>query len=302
MNTNAVALFSDTQMLPGLHVTVWSLLNALEPEERAKFDLHIFLDGVSSSEKNLIRSTCEQNGDYQRVHIHDFAPKAPPGGNALHGNQTAYGRLFLATLLNEYEKCIYLDSDLVVNRSVVELFDQFDGLSVILVADTGARYYSVDRALFNAAQLPLDGPYFNTGVLGIDLDLWRKRGVTDACFVVAKKFKGLSKSADQGLLNTVLFDSFKEVGRCWNWPMAWNSEPLTKLEKKIYHFVASPKPWDLGGKQLHPNYQVWFQIYRKTAIGEVPHLNYSTMKRKFLISKSLFRAWKTKVLYSLKAL
>jgi len=54
---NTVALFSDKHMLPGLHVTLLSLLRALSPEWAPKTKVMLYLDGVPRSEQDLLRRT-----------------------------------------------------------------------------------------------------------------------------------------------------------------------------------------------------------------------------------------------------
>ena len=56
-----VALFSDKYMLPGLHVTLCSLLEAL-PERAPELIINIFLDKVSETEKQLLDLTIRKSG------------------------------------------------------------------------------------------------------------------------------------------------------------------------------------------------------------------------------------------------
>ncbi|MES2937413.1 MAG: glycosyltransferase [Pseudomonadota bacterium] len=284
-DTKPVALFCDTKMLPGLHVTLASLLQALEPGRESELEVHLFLDKVGARDRLLLQQTFEQGARGACLVLHEFSPPAPDGGNTLHGNTTTYGRLHLHTLLAGHDRCVYLDSDLVVNRSVLDLFAAFDGTAVLLADGTGRRDDSVDTELFRAAGIDVTGPYFNAGILGIDLALWRRRGISQACEETARKYAGMFRSADQALLNTVLHDGFKPVGTDWNFPLYPSTPELPRLEARIYHFVGSPKPWDPFGRSVVRNHPLWMAAYRKTAIGGRSYLRYASLGRSVRIFK-----------------
>jgi len=289
-----VAFFSDTRALPGLHVTIATLLKSLRPGEGGEIALHIFLDNVSSSERNLLKATHKRNAQGTELHFHNFTPSAPTGGNSLHGNNTAYGRLYLPYLLSEYDKCIYLDCDLFVNRSIVGLFDEFDEQNVLIVDGVGIRSQSLENKLFKEANLDMNGFCFNSGVMGINLKLWRERDVSRICNNTAELYKGLFLSADQALLNTALHDSFKSVGGKWNTHLYPSSPQISALDERIYHFVGSPKPWDFLGSRLTSNYELWRTQYIDTAAGNVWHLKYTSIQRSLRISMQTVRAWQAR--------
>jgi hypothetical protein len=35
---------------------------------------------------------------------------------------------------------------------------------------------------------------------------------------------------------------------------------------RLLHFVEYPKPWDLGAEFIHPQYELWRNVLRKTAM------------------------------------
>lgn len=286
----AVAFFCDSVMLPGLHVSLATLLQSLRPGGEDELDVHLFLDDVRGAEKDLLRRTADIRSLGRRLMLHDYSPSAPAGGNTLHGNTTTYGRLYLADLLPNYDQCVYLDSDLLVNRCVLELFREFDGKSAVLADGAGQRRYSNDTELFAAAGVDLQGPYFNAGVLGMDLRLWRERGISRACEEAARRHAGLIRNADQALLNTVLHDDFKSVGVDWNLPLYPTTAPVGEPRRCIYHFVGSPKPWDVLGSRVVRNHPLWLAAYRTTAIGDRSYLRYASVRRSLRTWKSLARA------------
>jgi lipopolysaccharide biosynthesis glycosyltransferase len=285
----AVAFFSDRAMLPGLHVTLSSLLRAL-PADAPDVDLHVFLDRVTAQEKQLLRSTHQQNPCGTKLVLHDYSPISPAGGNSLHGNLMAYGRIYLAQLLPEYEHCVYLDCDLFVNRSVLDMFDCFDDEALSLVDGTGRRGDSLDKNLYALAGLDQEGPCFNSGVMGMNLRLWRDGAIAHSIVEVARKYAGKFNSADQALLNVALCDRFKCLGGSWNTALYPSTVRVEKREARIYHFVGSPKPWDVFGRHLVTNFAMWHEEYLTTAVAGRSALRYASLKRSARISRQYFKA------------
>lgn len=283
-------------MLPGLHVALLSLLEALGEGDRREVSIHLFLDDVPAEETRLLRETVALCGNKPvALFIQEFSPKAPTGAVGLHGNSTVYGRLGLPGLLPDAERSLYLDSDLVIHRDIREVFEHFDGEHVLLVDGAGTRQYALERDLFAKAGLDLGGPVFNSGVMGIDLALWRTTGVAEKCAEVAQRYGKELLSADQALLNIALADAFKALGDTYNTQLFPWAAPVGRLEPRIYHFVGSPKPWDPFGRWFSSHYPLWSPIYKRTAIGHRSPLRYATRGRTFNIARQILRSAVRKV-------
>ncbi len=137
-------------------------------------------------------------------------------GNTLHGNSTAYGRLYLAQLLSGYRRCVYLDCDLIINTSLDPLFRWPLGGALLAGDCTGDRVSSLDKNLFVNAGMRMEGSCFNSGVLVLDLDEWRNSGASELCEATARKFAGQFASADQALLNVAFHDRVVSFGSKFN--------------------------------------------------------------------------------------
>jgi len=292
---NAIAFFSDMPMLPGLHVALATLLRSLHKhEETAGLAIHVFLDGVPSSEFERLRETHRLCQTDVPLECHAYSPRLPPGAKSIHGNTTAYGPLYLAELLPEVQHCLYLDTDVYVNRSIGELLKLADSETLVLADGSGIREKDLDWELFAAAGLDLSGPCFNSGVMCLNLDLWRQRSITELCYETAATYTDSIKSADQPLLNAALHDSFRSVGDDWNTKLYPSDPPLAHLEDRIYHFVGSPKPWDFLGKHLNNHYPIWQETAETTALGNQTGFRYLSLDRSLRIGRQAFRAWRQK--------
>jgi lipopolysaccharide biosynthesis glycosyltransferase len=287
-----IAIFSDRLMLPGMHVTLATLLRTLEAEEARRYEVHLFLNGVNEREQGWLRETHARHSRGSGLLIHDYVPAAPVGGRLYYGTATAYGRLYLAQLL-PYDRCLYLDCDLYLNRSVGGLWELIDEEHVLVVDGAGVRGNSVDRELFLRTGIDLNGRYFNSGVMGMNLKLWRERGIMEQCEELALQHGEWFLSADQAVLNVVLHDAFRSAGVEWNTSLYPTAPQLNRVESRVYHFEYSPKPWDILGRHLHGNYSLWSDVYRQTAIAHRHPLRYTSSRRLRKILPSLYKAWQS---------
>lgn len=280
-----VVFFSDREMLPGLHVALRSLLVS---GKTRPFRVHVFSDGLTKKDKDTIRATFDLIGAEATLSIVEYTPRFPPLTNSLHGNRTTYGRLYIADLLPEFESCIYVDSDVLICADVAGILDQITGELLLAADGGGVRKHSLDHMLFQKAGLPMDGFCFNAGVLWMNLAMWRKTSALEKCDQVAAKYPGQFLSADQSLLNVTFHDQFESFGDKFNTKLTPAAEMPSIDEEAIFHFVGSPKPWDLGGAMLHRSYAFWIKEYNKTAIGTIRPSKFTSWNRRIRIANSLY--------------
>lgn len=113
-------------------------------------------------------------------------------------NRSAYGRIFLDSLC-DLDRIIYVDSDTVINGSLEYLLSLNMNDSLIAgVQDTVNPYYILNIGLNHSHRYINDG-----GVIVLNLDMWRKKNITDKCIEFVYKFKGNPPHNDQGTINAV---------------------------------------------------------------------------------------------------
>ncbi|MCP4128842.1 MAG: glycosyltransferase family 8 protein [Gammaproteobacteria bacterium] len=184
--------------------------------------------------------------------------------------RAAYYRLLLPDLLpHELEKVIYLDSDLIVNTDIGKLWDlDIEDNHILAVQEQGhsAQLLSSADGLLMYKELNID-PYakqFNSGVMLINLDKWRKDNIFQKVIECLKEHQKLVRWWDQDGLNAVLADSWGEIDHRWNLLSqifsnpSWQDSPIKDEETYqqlirhpyIIHFNTSSKPWHKENK--HP--------------------------------------------------
>jgi lipopolysaccharide biosynthesis glycosyltransferase len=281
-----IALFVDRNMLPGLHVTIYSCLLNYDGQSKPRF--HVFYEQLGDSDLSALRRTLDKTGKNYQLVVHKFVPRLE-GLRSLHGNFMTYGRIFLPQLLPTCERVLYLDSDLIVCCDVSPLGNvSFNGFPIAAVS--GGRFETaLEREFFMELGFDLTVPCFNAGVLLLDLKLWRQQDLTTACLEFGAAYSTKLRAADQTLLNAFFYQRFQPLSTKFNRPVGPMDPPITQEESVIYHFVGSPKPFDLFGEHLHNSSEVFNHYLAKTAVAYRRKANLSLLLRTPRIGRSIWR-------------
>ena len=142
----------------------------------------------------------------------------------------------------EYDKIIFLDSDLIVIKSIDHLFDE-------VMSDFAA-----------CACTPYWEDIFNSGVMVVRPD---KNIFHD--LMAKKDILPTYDGSDQGFLNSY-FKDWHKLDIKYNAGKRIYSEQREKwdqIDKHVIHFVGC-KPWLGGEKGYEELEKLWFEIYKKT--------------------------------------
>jgi len=180
-------------------------------------------------------------------------------------SEAAYYRLFIPSLLPEYEKIIYLDIDIIVTGDIAELYDLELG-DCYLAAIPDIRF-NADANLRHYAEiilgLPKTQPYFNSGILVINLRQCRKDKMEKKFLNLLSTLKFIQYH-DQCILNAACFEKTLLLDYGWNFQLfnlSYLIDPASlRGDIKIVHFLAD-KPWRHPN---HPNAQLWWKYHVPT--------------------------------------
>lgn len=176
---------------------------------------------------------------------------------------STYYRLLAARLLPpDLGKVLYLDSDVIVRRSLKELWNtNVDGYAMAAVTD----YWQDPRE----RGLPEGAQYFNAGVLLINLQFWRRNEIPGQAIDFIRQNPEKVPFWDQDALNAILVNQWVELPTCWNvqYEESWwqNSEIRSETNPVIVHFVTGDKPWHWSNK--HPFKPEYHKYRLKTPWG-----------------------------------
>jgi lipopolysaccharide biosynthesis glycosyltransferase len=254
--------------------------SALEHLQRDRTLLLYVIDGgiTGSSKQKILRSI-----DPQRCVVTWLQPnlelltEVPVFG---HFNFTTYLRLLIPDLLPEtIQKVIYLDSDLVVNADLGQLWDlSIADQYLLAVQQTSIPYVSSASGLANYEALGIspDCKYFNGGVLVINLEKWRQEKVGLQALNYILEYKEQIRFADQDGMNATLAGRWGELDPRWNQTpdifkfASWQESPFTEevfnqllTDPYIIHFASAAKPWN--SREIYPANDLFFQYVDQTA-------------------------------------
>jgi lipopolysaccharide biosynthesis glycosyltransferase len=254
--TLAVALCTDRMMEAPLHAAACSMLAHASVE----LDFYFMLNGFDAKRRDLLRNSLDLSGKPYRATFVD-----EPGANelatlrAFHGNRTPYYRLFLPEVVPA-DRLLYVDSDTVSVIDVAPLLAlPMSHASGFVPAGVTGTY--IERELFAKIGLPPDTPAFNSGVMLFDLKAWREQKLGKATLDFCHKYQ----EYDQTGLIAMAAGRFDQLEDRYNAPL-YTSSPLAIAREYpgIYHFVGSPKPWDIGGRQFHSCFAIYAGALEKT--------------------------------------
>jgi lipopolysaccharide biosynthesis glycosyltransferase len=236
----------DERYLPHAATMLCSLL-----EHNTVGRIHFFYSSIASPELAKLKSLVARYqtvitfyemvaADFQGLRVDKYVSIA------------VYYRILAPRLLPaDINKILYLDSDLIVRRSLKKLWDT-DLTDQALAAVPDYGYYGEEAG--KALGLPAGAKYFNSGVLLINLQFWRQNNILERTINFVKTNPERVPYWDQDALNAILVHHWIELPEYWNTQsMAineWLCTSMTRagMDAAIVHFTATVKPWHWASK------------------------------------------------------
>lgn len=179
-------------------------------------------------------------------------------------NLAALRRLELPDLLPDNHRVIYLDADTIVQDDLSELWDETQGDGAIwarqdwMFPDASHPYLEERRRWLGMR--PGD-PYFNSGVLVLDLDVWRKEDLSARVMTFLRANGAYCPWPDQDALNAVFRGRWNPLSARWN---RYPAELSDREARGIIHFIgAGQKPW-IEGTDETPARQIFQDYVQRT--------------------------------------
>ncbi|MCD9622794.1 glycosyltransferase family 8 protein [Rhabdothermincola salaria] len=198
------------------------------------------------------------------------------------GRPSAWRLLMGSLLPPEVGRVIYLDADTMVRRSLSDLADvDLGGTTLAAVRDPVLPWFGAPGAIaWDELGLDPATPYFNSGVLVIDLDRWRTDHVGERALDLVRRHR--LSYGDQCGLNLTLDGAWTPLPPCWNVQaghlgrrdtLGWVAEPADELEAArtdpaLVHFNESHfgRPW--AAISTHPYVAEWLDVLASSGLTE----------------------------------
>ncbi len=220
-NNIALAFSVSNEYVPYLTVTLESIIDHMQQEHN--YDILILEDDLTYDSKNMLRKAY---GIYENVSIRFIDISYYLSKYTLYTwgwyRPIMYGRLLLPTLLQNYEKVLYLDCDLILLTDVAELFQTKMNETELIAAVRdvgmintyhipGARekdYFEKDIRLKNP-----DG-YINSGVILFHIQPFNKKYTAKQIFDHAASRQWMWQ--DQDIIMTLFEGHIRYLDQAWN--------------------------------------------------------------------------------------
>lgn len=236
-NKNYIVTVATENYKEYLYTFVYSLAKNLE---KSKYTLTVIHNGLSEVTISNLNKLSE-GVDIKLINIEEISQKNILGEFI---NQPTYWRFLVDIFVPEnIDRCLYIDLDTLILTDLGVLFNyDLEGNTIGACLD---YLTTIADGVSNWEPLSLDPekPYFNAGVLLIDLAKFRKNNISqNAVEIVVRNSnhllaKGKWPQNDQYGLNVVLIDDWLMSPRVYNY-----GSGLDYLRPFILHFIGGGKP------------------------------------------------------------
>ncbi len=260
-NNIVIVLASNNYYSYYLGVTIQSIIE--NADNSYNYDIIVLDGGILQENIEKIR---EQIDGKENFSIRFYNTKMLPGKEHLKSKQhmsvETWYRIYLPYILKGYSKVLYLDCDLVVNSSLVDLFDV--DLSNHLVAATRdlplvGLYCDNHFVEYMNNVLNLENPcnYLQAGVLLLNLEMFRTSYTLEQLLELALSYDW--RWLDQDVMNVVANRSLYILEQKWNVEVNRKGIRINQIKfcpanmyfeymearksPAIIHYSGEQKPW-----------------------------------------------------------
>jgi lipopolysaccharide biosynthesis glycosyltransferase len=166
---------------------------------------------------------------------------------------TTYDKLMVAEFLpGNVHRAIWLDCDMLVLADLAAVWDRpFSGATTMAVQDSLVPVVSSRFGVggYDELRMDPDTPYFNAGMMVIDVDAWRTDGISRLALEYLKKYQKRVCFWDQEALNAVLAGKWNALEPRWNWSAnldrlgGTSATHAMSTRARLVHFSGRIKPW-----------------------------------------------------------
>ena len=155
---------------------------------------------------------------------------------------TIYYRLFIPEMFPEYDKGIYIDSDVVIEGDISKLYNMDLGDNTIgACMDNSIKDIEpLVKYVQGAVGVKME-EYINSGMLLMNIEEMRKRKFSAKFLELLNKYHFDSVAPDQDYINAICNGKIKYLNEEWD---AMPNDQRKELENpKIIHYNLLFKPW-----------------------------------------------------------
>jgi lipopolysaccharide biosynthesis glycosyltransferase len=289
-----------------------SLLSLLDNNKEVE-DLTIYLISVNISEDNVLKIQSIVDEYKRKLVVIPFKQLSPnlKLSNLGRHIETVYAKLFFGNI-EEADKIIYLDSDIIINDSLQEMWEE----------DLGDNYFGLVKTITkdycHALGLSRKDVFYNDGVAVVNAKLLRENNMNDTFIEFIDSYNGNPPVLSEGTINVVCKNRIKTIHPKFNFGaslLMFNNSELSLFanEKEFYsenildearknpvviHYLSGwfKRPWEIDC--LHP-LKDKYNYYKAKSYWKNHSLTHKDLPRNMVILKTLMKYLPAKVIKSL---
>lgn len=254
------------------------LIHSIELIHRdLEINYYVISQSLSEKSKDSLRNCLiKSNSNINFIFVNSDILSSCPVRLGDHITLAAYYKILFPTVLpHNLDKILYLDCDILCTDSLLELWNtDISNYSAGVVIDI----YGSDIRRLNRLDLPFKHQYFNSGVMLINLDYWRKHNLQNLTLQYIENNIEKCIAHDQDALNKILSDTSLYLHPRYNFQLDFWQNPQNLLIDKsnfnlieegkkspaLLHFIGLEKPWHK--ECIYPMSKLWFLIISKTSL------------------------------------
>jgi len=306
--------------VPYVSVMIESIIQ--NAKQKRKYKIYILTTNISLKNKENLKDQIKKDKRFsiEFINVTNFIENKNLNTFA-HLTIETYFRFLIFDLFPNYKKILYLDSDLIINADISELYDiNIDGKYLAAAKDidtAGSLNFQEGKKLYINKIIGCKGDdeYFQAGVILFNILEIKKKVSSEILFYIAQGRKW--EWMDQDILNFVFKGKIVYLNQKWNCIMNWvglienkTRIDILKLAPKslfneylearknpyIIHYAGGQKPWDTPSCDFS-NY-FWKYANKSIYINQILNQNKKKKKEKKM-KKLLIKYAKIKFIYPL---
>lgn len=249
----------DDNYIPFFGVALKSLMENSSKEY--KYEVKVLYTSITSSNMEKMKKYECSN---LKIEFVDLTEKITDISHKLYTrdyfSKTTYYRLLIPDLYPQYEKALYLDSDIVVLDDITKLYNTDIGNDLLAAApDDVIQTIEVFRE-YSEKVVGVSNyrNYFNAGILLMNLTALREFKFKEKFLYLLGTIK-FSVAQDQDYLNRLCKGRVKLLPKTWNKMPVSGDDKIDRSTLNIVHYNLAFKPWHFDDVL----YQDFFWSYAK---------------------------------------
>lgn len=242
-NKNITIFFAvDDKYIPFLAVALQSLIE--NSSENNCYSIKILYTNISEENQNKILKYERKNVNIEFVDLNYYIDKIKDKLYTRdYYSKTTYFRLFIPELYPQYDKVLYLDSDIVILSDIADLYnvDMEDNLVAAAPDDVIQTIEVFQEYVEKVVGVADYHNYFNAGILLMNLDQLRKFKFQEKFLYLLETVK-FSVAQDQDYLNRLCKGRVKLIENTWD-RMPIGGDTVKREDLNLIHYNLAFKPW-----------------------------------------------------------